>query len=75
VELVVRVVAMSVVMNAYLMTKREAAARLHVSVRFVETQVRRRALSVVKLGRAVRFRVKDIEAFIEANRLRAIEVK
>jgi excisionase family DNA binding protein len=62
-------------MDAYLITKREAAARLHISVRFVETQVQRRALSVVKLGRAVRFRVKDIEAFIEANRLRAIEVK
>jgi excisionase family DNA binding protein len=61
--------------DAYLITKREAAARLRVSVRFVETQVRRRALSVVKLGRAVRFRVKDIEAFVEANRLRAIEMK
>ena len=62
-------------MQSHLITKREAAARLHVSVRFVETQVRRRALSVVKLGRAVRFRVKDIEAFVDANRLRAIELK
>jgi excisionase family DNA binding protein len=62
-------------MESHLITKREAAARLRVSVRFVETQVRRRALAVVKLGRAVRFRVRDIEAFVDANRLRAVGEK
>jgi excisionase family DNA binding protein len=62
-------------MECHLVTKREAAARLRVSVRFVENQVRRRALAVVKLGRAVRFRVKDLESFVEANRVRAITLK
>ena len=57
------------------MTKREAAARLHVSVRFLENQVRQRALSVVRLGRTVRFRMKDLEDFVEAHRSHAIRVK
>jgi excisionase family DNA binding protein len=60
-------------MESYLITKREAAARLHVSVRYLETQVRHRALAVVRLGRTVRFRIKDIEAFVEAHRLHSVK--
>jgi excisionase family DNA binding protein len=62
-------------MECHLITKREAAARLNVSVRFLENQVRQKSLSVVRLGRVVRFRPRDLEAFVEANRLRAIELK
>lgn len=75
VDAAVRVVAASVRMECQLVTKREAAARLGVSVRFLENQVRQRSLSVVRLGRAVRFRPKDLEAFVEANRLHAIGLK
>jgi excisionase family DNA binding protein len=59
-------------MDAKLLTKRDTAEHLRVSIRFVELQVQRKALAAIKIGRAIRFRPKDVEDFIEKRRLRAV---
>jgi excisionase family DNA binding protein len=51
-----------------LVTKVEAAQALRVSPRVVLHLVRTRKLTAVKVGRAWRFDLRDVEAFIEAQR-------
>ena len=60
-------------MQAHLLTKQDVAEYLRVSKRFVEIQVSSKALSAVKLGRAVRFRFEDLVEFVEARRLHSIQ--
>ena len=50
-----------------LLTPEEAATILHVKPHFVYEQARAGKLKSVSLGRYVRFRLKDVEAFIEEN--------
>jgi excisionase family DNA binding protein len=56
-----------------LLTKRDTAEHLRVSIRFVELQVQRKALSAIKIGRAIRFRPKDVQDFVEKRRLHAVK--
>ncbi|MHB1282565.1 MAG: helix-turn-helix transcriptional regulator [Metallibacterium scheffleri] len=55
--------------NSNLLDERELAARLHVSVSTLRNwRVARRGPPFVKLGlRAVRYRLADVERFIEAG--------
>lgn len=48
-----------------LLTPEEAATILHVKPHFVYEQARAGRLKSVSLGRYVRFRLKDVEVFIE----------
>jgi excisionase family DNA binding protein len=47
--------------------RNEAAARLSVSLRTLDEQIALGNISVVRIGRTVRFRPAALEAFIEAN--------
>jgi hypothetical protein len=61
--------------NGSLLTAREVAGRLHVSISWVLAHAEGRRLPVLpslKLGKAVRFRVDDLEMFLEGCR-RAME--
>ena len=59
-------------MNGYkpvrLMTPNEAAGFLSVSTRTLKRLVAEGALGAVKIRGSMRFKMKDLEAFIEANR-------
>lgn len=48
----------------------ELAERLRVSERFVRRIVAERRISVQKVGRHIRFREADVDAFLEASYLR-----
>lgn len=49
----------------------EAAAMLSMGKRTVQERVAARELPVVKIGKSVRFDVRDLEAFIERHKLKA----
>lgn len=57
-------------MNAALLTTDEAARVLHVSPSTVRREVREDRLPVVRIGRAVRFRPVDLDAFTQSRRAR-----
>jgi excisionase family DNA binding protein len=52
-----------------LMTSKEVAALLRQTERFVRRLVAERRIAYVKVGRAVRFEVSAVVAYIEANRV------
>src|SRR6266581_4225328 len=51
------------------LTKQDVARLLQVSVRTVENFMSRGLLPFFRIGRTVRFRLKDIEAHLESHRL------
>lgn len=53
-----------------LLTIEEAADRLSVTPRNIRHQIYLRRLPIVKVGRLVRIDERDLEAFIETNRVR-----
>jgi hypothetical protein len=50
-----------------LWTLRETASRTHMSVAFWRKQVWKRAIAVVKVGRAVRLDAEVVRAFLDAR--------
>lgn len=52
-----------------LLTVEEAAGRLGTPTRFVRRLVAERRIPFSKIGKYVRFRVEDIDSFIEAGRI------
>ena len=50
-----------------LLSKPEAAAHLSVSARMMERLVAERRVPVVRIGRHIRLRASDLDAFIVAN--------
>lgn len=52
-----------------LLTIREAAERLNVSVRNVREQIYRRRLAIVKIGHLVRIEEAELQAFIDRGRM------
>ena len=52
-----------------LLTVEEAAARLGTPTRFVRRLVAERRIPFSKIGKYVRFRVEDIDSFIDAGRI------
>ena len=60
-------------MAPLLITKREAARLLSMSVRSVENAMRAKRLAYVQLSRrAIRFRSADLETFIARYRLKSV---
>lgn len=51
-----------------LLTLEQAAERLGTSIRFIRRLRHERRLTFIKIGKHLRIDVKDLEAFIEANR-------
>ncbi len=58
-----------------LLSTQEAAQRLGVSKRTLQELASERKIAFIKFGRNVRFAVADLEAFIDANRRRAVSWK
>lgn len=58
-----------------LMTVDEAADRMKTKVRFVRRLVAERRIAFHKVGKYVRFRRADVEAFIAAGRVEPVEVR
>ncbi len=65
--------AISVQINPALLDKTAAAEYLGTSVRHVQRLWAERRIPAVKLGRKVRFRVADLDAWISANTVEAVE--
>jgi excisionase family DNA binding protein len=57
-----------------LMTVREAANFLGTTDKTLYTKIWRREIPFIKLGRSVRFDVRDLEALIERSRVREEEL-
>ncbi|GDY29518.1 helix-turn-helix domain-containing protein [Gandjariella thermophila] len=53
----------------------EAAAYLNTSVRFVRRLVAERRITFYKLGRYVRIKRADLEAFVQAGKVEAVTVR
>ena len=53
--------------NDFLMTTDEVAKYLHVSKRHIP-ELRKQGLVSIKLGRSIRFRLDDVEAFLDSKR-------
>lgn len=51
-----------------LLKKPEVAKRLSVCPRMIDTLVSRGELPCVKIGKAIRFKTEDVQAFIESQR-------
>lgn len=64
---------MSVQVDPALLDKRGAAAYLGTSERHVQRLWAERRIPAVKVGRLVRFRVKDLDAWIAAHTVEAVE--
>lgn len=56
---------------AALLDKQATAARLHVSLRTLDELRERQELPFYKIGRSVRFAVRDLDAFLAARRFDA----
>lgn len=56
-----------------LLTPEEAAGRLKISTRTLRRLARRGEIAVVRIGRAIRFRGQDIDAWIVRNVAAAME--
>lgn len=52
-----------------LLTIEEAAARLRMSVRYVRRLVAERRVAFHRIGRSIRFKADDLDAFIESGRV------
>jgi len=61
-------------MTAQYLTVPEAAAYLNTSVRFVRRLIAERRIAFHHLGRHVRLRVTDLEAFVQAGRVEPVDV-
>lgn len=59
-------------MKAYL-TVDEAAEYMNTTVRFVRRLIAERRIPFHKIGRHVRLKVEDVDAFIEAGRVEAFD--
>lgn len=57
-----------------LLNIKEAARFLGTTDKTLYTKIWRREIPFVKLGRSVRFDVRDLEALIERSRVRAVEI-
>jgi excisionase family DNA binding protein len=57
-----------------LLNIKEAARFLGTTDKTLYTKVWRREIPFVKLGRSVRFDVRDLEALIERSRIKAVEI-
>ncbi|GGM69336.1 DNA-binding protein [Longimycelium tulufanense] len=53
----------------------EAAAYLNTSVRFVRRLISERRITFYKLGRHVRLKREDLEAFVQAGKVEAVTVR
>ena len=60
--------------TAVLLTVDEAADRLDTSPRFIRRLITERRISFHKIGRHVRLLSTDIDAFIEAGRVEAVQL-
>jgi excisionase family DNA binding protein len=56
-----------------LLTVEEAAGRLGTSTRFVRRLIFERRIAFVKVGRHVRIAPKDLDAFVAAGRIDALQ--
>jgi excisionase family DNA binding protein len=56
-----------------LLTVEEAAGRLGTSTRFVRRLIFERRIAFVKVGRHVRITPKDLDAFVAAGRIDALQ--
>lgn len=56
-----------------LLDKREAAARLRISIRSIDNRIRDRTIPFVKIGKAVRFIAADLNRFIQTHRIEGRE--
>jgi excisionase family DNA binding protein len=59
--------------HARLLDLEEAAWYMNTTERWIRDRYSRRELPAVKLGRAVRFRVEDLDRFIESNVVEAAD--
>ncbi len=59
-------------MKAFL-TVAEAAEYMNTTVRFVRRLIAERRIPFYKIGRYVRLKVQDVEAFVEAGRVEAFD--
>jgi excisionase family DNA binding protein len=57
-----------------LLTVEQVAERLNTPVRFVRRLVAERRIPFTKLGRYVRIRREDVEAFVEAGRVEPMRI-
>jgi excisionase family DNA binding protein len=64
--------ARQTVETAKLLNTQEAAQRLGVSKRTLQELAAERKIAQIKFGRNVRYSIGDLEAFIDANRSKAI---
>ena len=55
--------------HSRLLTVRQAADRLNVSVRNIRHQIHQRRIRIVKIGRLVRIDERELESFIERCRV------
>ncbi len=55
-----------------LLDTNKAAAALGIGKRTLQERVAAREIAVVKIGKAIRFDIRDIEAFIDRNRRKAV---
>ncbi len=60
-------------MTAHYLTVPEAAAYLNTSVRFVRRLIAERRIAFHHMGRHVRLRVTDLEAFVQAGRVEPVD--
>ncbi|ANY05554.1 helix-turn-helix domain-containing protein [Pseudonocardia sp. HH130630-07] len=61
-------------MTGNYLTVTEAAAYLNTSVRFVRRLIAERRIAFHHMGRHVRLRVTDLEAFVQAGRIEPVDV-
>jgi excisionase family DNA binding protein len=64
--------ARQTVETAKLLNTQEAAQRLGVSKRTLQELAAERKIAQIKFGRNVRYSIADLEAFVDANRSKAI---
>jgi len=57
-----------------LLNIKEAATFLGTTHKTLYTKIWRREIPFIKIGRSVRFDVKDLEALIERSRIKAVEI-
>jgi excisionase family DNA binding protein len=57
-----------------LLNIKEAARFLGTTDKTLYTKIWRREIPFIKIGRSVRFDVKDLEALIERSRIKAVEI-
>jgi len=58
--------------NRRLYNLREAARMLDMGKRTLQERVAAREITVTKIGKSVRFDIRDLEAFIQSKKIRAV---